>query len=92
MQRPDNYIWYKTANVRNKDNRRRQKQTTASSQRPLNTATTERRWVVVALVALFAPIFTVEFCLTASRQMLCEGPFDHVEWARYLCSPVTYHP
>jgi hypothetical protein len=94
MQRPDNYIWYKTANVRNKDNRQRrqQQQTTANLQRPLTTTTTERRWVVVALVALFAPIFTFELFLTVSRQMLCEGPFDHMEWARYLCSPVSYHP
>jgi hypothetical protein len=84
MQRPDNYIWYKTtAKARNRSN-----------QLPLGNpaTTTERRWVVIALVVVFAPIFTFELVLTVSRQIMC-GAFlvDHVEWARYLCSPSDYN-
>ena len=43
----------------------------------------EQRWVLVALLILFTPIFSFEFFLTVSRQILCS-----IEWTRDLCLPV----
>jgi len=53
--------------------------------------TTERRIVLFALLLLFVPIFSIEFFLTLSRQMLCDvgDPLQQSDWAVKLCSPVV---
>ena len=55
VSKPDNYILFNT----------RQRNKVAS------TSTKEQRWVLMALVLLFAPIFTFEFLLTVGRQLIC---------------------
>jgi hypothetical protein len=50
--------------------------------------TTERRIVLVALLLLFVPIFSVEFFFALSRQLICGGdPLQQSDWAVTLCSP-----
>lgn len=39
----------------------------------------EQRWVLFALLVLFAPIFSFEFFLTVSRQLLCAWNHDFCE-------------
>ena len=69
MSQPDNYVWYNTR-LRNKENKQ-----TAEPSFPL-----EQRWVLIALIVLFAPIFSFEFFLTVSRQLVCAISQD-------LCMP-----
>ena len=48
----------------------------------------EKKWVLVALLVLFVPIFSVEFFFALSRQFMCGGdPLNQSEWAQILCSP-----
>ncbi|KAL7460825.1 hypothetical protein ACHAXS_001266 [Conticribra weissflogii] len=51
----------------------------------------ENKAVVIALMALFLPIFTVEIFFALSRQILCEmgGGIDHGGLAQKLCSPIN---
>ena len=70
MSQPENYIWYK----------KRQQEPSSSRQMPV-----EQRWVLFALLLLFTPIFSFEFFLTVSRQLLCNS---HWEVARQWCAPV----
>eukprot|EP00977_Amphora_coffeiformis_P002972 scaffold569_cov165-Amphora_coffeaeformis.AAC.5 len=65
MSRPDNYVWYNT--------RPRQQEKTSSA-----SFVTEQRWVLIALIALFAPIFSFEFFLTLTS--LHFFAVHHVGW------------
>ena len=48
----------------------------------------EKKWVLVALLVLFVPIFSVEFFFALSRQFMCGGDaMNQPEWAQILCSP-----
>lgn len=79
MSRPDNYIFY---------NRR----TNASpKKRQSGISRAEKTWVVIALLSLFVPIFSVEFFFALSRQVICDGgnPILRPDWAEYLCSPAS---
>lgn len=78
MSQPDNYVWYNTR-LRNNNNNNK-KQTKESSSSSLDA--TEQAWVLIVLVVLFAPIFSFEFFLTVSRQIICAVSKD-------LCLP--YH-
>lgn len=69
MSRPDNYVWYKP---RPRQGERNPDDDTVER--------VERRWVFLALVVLFAPIFSLEFFLTISRQLVCAISHD-------LCLP-----
>ena len=76
MSRPENYVYYN-----NKVKRKR----TRSAEPPVKR---EKTWVVVALLVLFIPIFSAEFFLALSRQVLCGGnPITQSSWAAELCSP-----
>jgi len=71
MSQPDNYILYRNKRRRN------------TSQQPASTtqkAGMEQRWVLLALLVLFTPIFTFEFFLTVGRQIVCTFSTD-------LCLP-----
>ena len=76
MSQPDNYILYKTEIEKKKASRRMVRM--------------EQRWVLVALLALFVPLFSVEFFFALSRQFICgDGPFlSQSSLAVELCSPV----
>jgi hypothetical protein len=77
MSRPDNYILY-NRKLNEREKNRKSSQSVRS----------ENFWVIIALLTLFVPIFSVEFFFALSRQVVCGGnPMDQVEWAEYLCSP-----
>jgi hypothetical protein len=81
MSRPENYIFY---------NRKLKKSTNSSEiDGPKNN---EKALVIVALLTLFVPIFSIEFFFALSRQVLCgagsNGILSTLEFAQYLCSPV----
>ena len=59
ISKRDNYIWYNTLLRDSKTKRHNTSQPT------------EQRWILVALIVLFAPIFSFEFFLTVSRQIIC---------------------
>jgi hypothetical protein len=77
MSRPDNYVLY---NRKLSERERIKKEGQAFR--------VERPWVVIALLALFVPIFSFEFFFALSRQVVCGGnPMDQGDWAEFLCSP-----
>jgi hypothetical protein len=82
MKRPDNYVLYNTKLREAKSGRAKTKE--ATSEAP------EKRWILLALLALFVPIFSFELFLTTSRQLICGGgnyPALLTDLARELCSP-----
>lgn len=79
MSRPDNYMLYK-----NKKNNKLQEKKSASDA----SFRVEQVWVVIALFALFVPLFSVEFFFALSRQFICGGdPLSQSNLAFELCSP-----
>mmetsp|Transcript_8929 Transcript_8929/g.21252 ORF Transcript_8929/g.21252 Transcript_8929/m.21252 type:complete len:268 (-) Transcript_8929:209-1012(-) len=87
MSRPENYVFY-NRNLKEK----KQKKKKIESPEGSAEQTDQQKWVVVALLALFVPIFSVEFFFALSRQVLCGGGDDgllsSLDAAQYLCSPV----
>jgi hypothetical protein len=78
ISRPDNYILYN----------RRLREQGSKDKGGGRLFKVEKAWVVVALIALFVPIFSVEIFFALSRQLICGGnPLDQSEWGEYLCSP-----
>lgn len=79
MSRLENYVYYKRNLNKKKDD-------------PSSEQKDEQKWVIVALLALFVPIFSVEFFFALSRQVLCgggdNGLLSSLEAAQFLCSPV----
>ena len=78
ISRPENYVYY---------NRKPREDLEENNFR------SEKAWVLLALLALFTPIFSIELFFAVSRQVLCGGGAtalgDHsAPWAEYLCSPV----
>lgn len=82
ISREENYVLY---NTRIKSSLQQQRQSNTKRQ-----SKTENKWVLVALLVLFVPIFSVEFFFALSRQFLCEigDPSDRIEVVQKLCSPV----
>jgi hypothetical protein len=72
ISKPENYVWY-NADLRAKQQLRHT--------RP-STYTFAQGWTLVALFVIFAPIFSFEFALTVSRQILCA-----LERTQGLCDP-----
>ena len=90
ISRPENYVFYnqKIKQARS-DNNNKKNGASSTSER------SEKAWVLVALLVLFVPIFSIEFFFALSRQVLCGGSsFEMMaapsssQWANYLCSPV----
>jgi hypothetical protein len=80
MSRPDNYLLYNN----NNNNNKLQEKKSASD----NSDRVEQAWVVIALLALFVPLFSVEFFFALSRQFMCGGdPLSQSDLAVELCSP-----
>lgn len=82
ISKPENYVLYNTR-VRNKsENPKLSLPPTGGAFR------SEKRVVVLALLVLFVPIFSFEFFLALSRQIVCgDGPLSMSGWALELCSP-----
>ncbi len=85
ISREENYVLYNTR-IKSKLNTKQQNANNAKVEK------TENKLVLVALLALFVPIFSVEFFFALSRQFLCEigDPSDRVEFVQKLCSPVHF--
>ena len=83
ISREENYVLY---NTRVKSSLEKLK----TKKEGVNVNKTENKLVLVALLALFVPIFSVEFFFALSRQFLCEvgNPSDRIELVQKLCSPV----
>ena len=85
MSRRENYILYNTRIRRKKEGRE-------DAQNKNNPPSRENKLVLVALLALFLPIFSIEIFFALSRQFLCEGGLfggnnGAGELAERLCSP-----
>jgi hypothetical protein len=77
ISRPESYIFYKQ--------KLRERESKSSSESSFDS---ERVWVLLALLALFVPIFSVEFFFALSRQLICGGdPMNQSDWSELLCSP-----
>jgi hypothetical protein len=85
--RPENYVLY-NSRLWQRQPRGSQDQKTPSI--PSSSFPVERAWVIVGLLALFVPIFSIEFFFAFSRQVFCgSSPMDQPDWASYLCSPAA---
>lgn len=74
MSRPENYVYY-NSKLREMSSRKDEPKQ-------------EKKWILISLLVLFVPIFSVEFFLALSRQVLCGGdPLTLSAWASDLCSP-----
>jgi hypothetical protein len=81
ISKPENYVLYNTK-VRNK------LENPKLSPPNRGTFRSEKRVVAIALLVLFVPIFSFEFFLALSRQVVCgNGPLSMAGWALELCSP-----
>ena len=78
MSRPDNYVLY------NQKVRRENRKKAGD-----DVFLVEPSWVLLGLMALFIPIFSIEFFFTMSRQLICESgsPLVQPDLAGLLCSP-----
>ena len=82
MSRPDNYILYNN----NNNNNKLQEKKSASD----GSSRGEKAWVLIALFALFVPLFSVETFFALSRQFICGGdPLSQSDLAVELCSPYS---
>lgn len=86
VSREENYVLYNTRVKSSLQNLN----TKQGNSNKANLNQTENKLVLVALLALFVPIFSVEFFFALSRQFLCEvgNQSDRIEFVQKLCSPV----
>lgn len=94
MSREENYVLYNTRVREGVRERKADRVVVATEGDNEGDAATvsglpsEKKWVLVALLVLFVPIFSVEFFFALSRQFMCGGdPLNQSEWAQILCSP-----
>ena len=81
ISKPDNYVMFNTK-VRQKI------EESSSSRGKKRNFPKEKKVVAMALLILFAPIFSFELFLALSRQIVCGGTsFAEQSWAIQLCSP-----
>jgi hypothetical protein len=81
MSRPENYILFK-------NKLRDSQKLNASSASDNSSFGTEKVWILLALLVLFIPIFSIEFFFALSRQLICDGdPLVQTDWAFELCTP-----
>mmetsp|Transcript_18160 Transcript_18160/g.20966 ORF Transcript_18160/g.20966 Transcript_18160/m.20966 type:complete len:269 (+) Transcript_18160:102-908(+) len=86
ISQPENYILYSTK-VRKQLKKQKEDNENTSSVVVNNVQRTEKKYVVIALLVLFVPIFGFEFFLSLSRQIICGGFLpSQTEWAQQLCS------
>ena len=82
MSDPESYVFY--------NQKLKQRKAKSKSKQKLLNIKPENAWVLVSLLILFVPIFSVEFFFATSRQFLCGGgdPLNQSDWSAFLCSPV----
>lgn len=78
MSQPDNYILYN----RRLNERERLK-------KPDTSFRVEKTWILITLLALFVPIFSVEFFFALSRQVICGDLSSQSELSQTLCAPAN---
>ncbi len=77
ISQPESYVFFKQ--------KLRERESKASSGSSFGS---ERKWVLFALLALFVPIFSIEFFFALSRQVICGGdPMNQSDLSEFLCSP-----
>ena len=77
ISQPESYVFYKQ--------KLRERELKSSSESSFGS---ERKWVLFALLALFVPIFSIEFFFALSRQLICGGDFmNQSDLSELLCSP-----
>jgi hypothetical protein len=81
MCKKENYVLYNT-----KIRQRASKSDNSPSIRPIDNK--ENRLVLVALLVLFVPIFSIEFFFALSRQFICEMGMGGDTIIQKLCSPL----
>mmetsp|Transcript_36090 Transcript_36090/g.77809 ORF Transcript_36090/g.77809 Transcript_36090/m.77809 type:complete len:234 (-) Transcript_36090:56-757(-) len=82
MSREENYVLYNTK-IRQKINPERRQDNIGNKEE-----SKENKLVLVALLVLFVPIFSVEFFFALSRQFMCEMGTEPGGLMQKLCSPV----
>lgn len=82
MSREENYVLYNT--------KIRQKKNEMSEKKPALQSDKENRLVLIALLVLFVPIFSVEFFFALSRLFICEMGVGGGELVNKLCSPILF--
>ncbi|VEU39001.1 unnamed protein product [Pseudo-nitzschia multistriata] len=76
MSRPESYVFY---------NQKLKERKSKSLKSKFNS---ENAWVLIALLVLFVPIFSVEFFFALSRQLICASdPMNQSDLSAFLCSP-----
>jgi len=109
MSKPESYIFY-NRRIKQQQQRRRQKglfgivinqeQDQVDDDGDIESSSSssykvEQTWIIISLLILFVPIFSIEFFFAISRQLICDSgggtlnPGNTAEgWsALYLCSP-----
>ena len=75
ISRKENYVLYSTRIRRQSNLGRREKK--------------ENKSILLALLVLFVPIFSIEFFFALSRQFVCEMGLGGTEFVHKLCSPIN---
>ena len=88
MSREENYILYNTK-IRQKSNPDYNKMESRMQNDNDDMKKKENKLILVALLILFVPIFSVEFFFALSRQFICEMGMGG-DVLQKFCSPVTY--
>lgn len=93
ISRPENYILYSTKVKQRLENGN--SASSSSQSLPANSSSTkvvtEKKLILISLLVLFVPIFSIEFFFALSRQFLCGDPtlslpISSSSWAQQLCS------
>ena len=88
MSREENYILYNTK-IRQKSNPDYSKKESRMQNDNDDMKKKENKLILVALLILFVPIFSVEFFFALSRQFICEMGMGG-DCLQKFCSPITY--
>ena len=95
ISRPENYILYSTKVKQRLENSNTASSSSSSQSIPADSSSTkvvtEKKLVLISLLVLFVPIFSIEFFFALSRQFLCGDPtlslpLSSSSWAQQLCS------
>ena len=89
ISRPENYVFYNR-----RSSKKRASRLTDQSDENSIPKTYENKLILISLLILFVPIFSIEFFFALSRQFMCGmtasyNPFIHINqlsWAVELCS------
>ena len=102
MSNPESYVFYNRKRIKQQKGKNttppEKKETTSSlSSSSINSNdndNVERTMVLIGLLILFVPIFSIEFFFASSRQLICDSSDGSIsfsstsisDWSEYLCS------